>query len=147
MKNRIAGFLPATVVALTVFSGSCFVPSSAMADGAVSVAPLFKGGKTILDQGLGYRQDGPLEISSEIIAVAPQGKIPEHMHLTPFYAYILEGEITVTYANGVENTYKQGQAMLEAINIWHHGVNNGDVPVKILVVNMGVEGVPNTIAR
>jgi quercetin dioxygenase-like cupin family protein len=117
------------------------------AESPVKVQPLLKSGKTVLGQPLGYREDGPLEVTSEIITVAPGGVIPDHVHLTPMYAYILEGAVTVHYPGGVTNTYRQGQAMLEAINTWHRGVNEGAVPVRILVVNIGVGGVPNTLAR
>jgi quercetin dioxygenase-like cupin family protein len=63
------------------------------------------------------------------------------------YAYILEGTLTVTYeteSGKVEKVYRAGEAIIEAVGTHHNGVNNSASPVRVLVVNMGAEGVANS---
>lgn len=130
-----------------ILSGLLLASSGAAADSPVVSTTLLQDDKTILGQQLGYRGDGPLEISSSLVVLEPGAEIAEHLHPVPTYGYVIEGELTVFYPEGEKRVYKQGEALLEAVNIWHHGYNSGDVPVRILVVHMGVRGVPNTIAR
>lgn len=70
-----------------------------------------------------------------------------HKHEAPMYAYVLEGTVTVEYKGGTIKEYPAGTALMEAIGTWHNGKNLGDVPVRILVVNMGAKGVKNTVAK
>ena len=61
---------------------------------------------------------------------------------------VLEGEITVTYQDpaGTVRTYRAGEALVEAHEVPHAGVNTGAVPVRILVVFAGAEGVETTVS-
>lgn len=60
------------------------------------------------------------------------------------YAYILEGQLTVNYDGGVVKTFRAGEAVMETQGTAHDGKNTGNTPVRVLVVNMGAEGVANT---
>ena len=53
--------------------------------------------------------------------------------------------VTVTYDGGVTRTYRKGQAIMEAIGTRHNGMNKGEDPVRILVVNIGAAGVANSV--
>lgn len=108
------------------------------------VKPLLKSGKTILGQTLAYPTDGPAQIQSVIVTMQPGDETGLHTHPHPTFGHILEGELTVSYPAGVTKTYKQGQAVMEAVDTPHNGKNTGTVPVRILVVFMGVEGQANT---
>jgi quercetin dioxygenase-like cupin family protein len=102
---------------------------------------------TILDQPIAYPGELPAQVSSTILTVPPGAATGWHFHSAPMYAYILEGTLTVTYdVDGVtrEKVYRAGDALLEAVGTHHNGMNNADVPVRVLVVNMGAAGVPNT---
>jgi quercetin dioxygenase-like cupin family protein len=55
----------------------------------------------------------------------------------PLFAYIMEGELTVDYGSQGTKLYKTGEAVMEAMNWVHEGMNKGTVPVKILAVYMG----------
>lgn len=108
------------------------------------VAPLLKDSHTILGQSLTYPTDGPAQIQSVIVTMQPGEETGLHTHPHPTFGYILEGELTVSYPDKVKKTYKQGQAVMEAVDTLHNGKNTGSVPVRILVVFMGVEGEANT---
>ena len=53
--------------------------------------------------------------------------------------------VTVAYDGGVTKVYRAGQAIMEAVGVWHEGTNRGHSVVKVLVVNIGADGVANTV--
>jgi quercetin dioxygenase-like cupin family protein len=109
------------------------------------VVLLDKARSTILDQDLVYPSDTHAEVSSAVITLIPGQETGKHSHDAPLYAHILEGTLTVEYEGGVTKVYKKGQSIMEAIGTVHNGRNLSDETVKILVVNIGAEGVQNTI--
>ncbi len=146
----------AVAVAGTMASGSASAhPSSrevvASASPTSSAAPvpaiplLAKQTTTVLGQAIAYPTQQPAQVSSSIITLLPGQQTGMHRHDAPMYAYILSGAVTVTYDGGITKTYRKGQAIMEAMGTVHNGVNKGDDPVRILVVNMGAEGVANSV--
>ena len=58
------------------------------------------------------------------------------------YAYILDGEIEVDYGNKGIKTIKRGEAMIEAVNFPHKGINKTNKIAKVLVVYVGASSAP-----
>jgi quercetin dioxygenase-like cupin family protein len=106
---------------------------------------LDKQAQTVLDQLLQYPTGSQAQVSSAILTIAPGVSTGLHKHDAPMYAYILEGTLTVTYEGGIVKEFSAGSAILEAVGTPHNGENKTDKPVKILVVNMGAEGVANSV--
>jgi quercetin dioxygenase-like cupin family protein len=100
------------------------------------LAPLVKGGADVLGEPLAY-PDGPVEITSAIVTLAPGAETGWHIHEVPLFAYILEGELTVDYGEKGTRTYSAGVGFFEAINWPHNGTNTGTVPVRLIAVYMG----------
>ena len=61
----------------------------------------------------------------------------------PLVAYILEGELTVDYGSEGVKTFRQGDALVEAMHVPHRGMNLGSGIVKLLAVYVGAEGSAN----
>lgn len=106
---------------------------------------LDKQAQTVHDQLLQYPTGSQAQVSSAILTIAPGVSTGLHKHDAPMYAYILEGTLTVTYDGGIVEEYTAGSAILEAVGTPHNGENKTDKPIKILVVNMGAEGVANSV--
>jgi quercetin dioxygenase-like cupin family protein len=106
---------------------------------------LDKQAQTILDQLLQYPTGSQAQVSSAVLTLAPGVSTGLHKHDAPLYAYILEGTLTVSYEGGIVKEISAGSAILEAIGTPHNGENRTDKPVRILVVNIGAEGVANTV--
>jgi quercetin dioxygenase-like cupin family protein len=100
---------------------------------------------TVLGQELRYPTALPAEVTSSVVTLPPGSETGLHRHDAPLYGYMLEGVLTVSYDGGVTKTYRTGDALMEAIGTAHNGANLGSVPVRILVVNFGAEGVANTV--
>jgi quercetin dioxygenase-like cupin family protein len=106
---------------------------------------LDKQAQTILDQLLQYPTGSQAQVSSAVLTLAPGVSTGLHKHDAPLYAYILEGTLTVSYEGGIVKEISAGSAILEAVGTPHNGENRTDKPVRILVVNIGAEGVANTV--
>lgn len=130
----------------TTSSSQSSTTSTAVANGKPqSSLVLDKQAQTVLDQLLQYPGGSQAQVSSAILTIAPGVSTGLHKHDAPMYAYILEGTLTVTYEGGIVKNYSEGSAILEAVGTPHNGENKTDKPVKILVVNMGAEGVANSV--
>lgn len=99
----------------------------------------------MLDQLLQYPIGSQAQVSSAVLTIAPGVSTGLHKHDAPMYVYVLEGTITVTYEGGIVKEFTAGSAIIEAVGTAHNGENKTDTPVKLLVVNIGAEGVANTV--
>jgi quercetin dioxygenase-like cupin family protein len=109
-----------------------------------TVTSLLSTGQTVLSQPIAYPTQSPAKIVSAIVTMLPGEETGWHQHDVPMFGYILEGEVTVTYAGKGTHVYRQGDALMEAIDIPHNGRNTGNIPARILAVFMGADGVPDT---
>jgi quercetin dioxygenase-like cupin family protein len=110
---------------------------------APQVEPVLKSGKTVLDQPVVYPEDAPAQVTAAIVTLPPGTSTGWHTHAVPLFGYMLEGELTVDYRGHGQRVYRPGDALMEAIGTAHNGHNDGDVPVRILAVYMGAEGIAN----
>jgi quercetin dioxygenase-like cupin family protein len=139
MSGRIALFI-------ALFPLTCTLPNPAAAqDNGPSVTPLLSTGTTVTGETLHYPSSGPAHVTAAIITLKPGTKTDLHKHGVPLFAYILEGEITVDYGDRGKRTYRQGDALMEAMDVAHFGADTGAKPVRILAVFMGAKGAADTI--
>lgn len=110
-----------------------------------AVTSLLNTGQTIIGQGITYPTGAPAKVVSAIVTMLPGEETGWHKHDVPMFGYIIEGEVTVDYGAKGTRVYRQGDAVMEAIDWPHNGRNTGKVPARILAVFMGAEGVPNTV--
>jgi quercetin dioxygenase-like cupin family protein len=111
----------------------------------VEAKPLLKTTKTVTDGPLMYPATGTPEISSVIITVQPGGQSNLHKHPVVTVVHVLEGEADLHVGEKVFH-YKAGDAWVEPIDELNQVFNVGTVPLKNLVVFVGSEGNPNSIA-
>lgn len=94
---------------------------------------IFEGDKTIAGNKISFPQNSPSVRAIEI-TLAPGEETAWHQHIAPLFAYIIEGEITVTYEELGKKIFRKGDGFLEALGLTHRGKNTGSAPVKILAV-------------
>lgn len=97
------------------------------------VVDVFSGDTTIAGEKVRFPQENP-SVKSLIVTLALDERTGWHRHGTPLFAYILQGELTVTYEGIGKRLYKKGDGLLEAMNVTHQGHNTGDEPVRVLAV-------------
>lgn len=110
-----------------------------------TVASLLDTGETVLGQPIVYPRSEPAKVVSVIVTMLPGEETGWHRHDVPMFGLILEGEVTVDYGARGTRIYRQGEAVMEAIDLAHNGRNTGTVPARILAVFMGAKDVPNTV--
>ncbi len=117
-----------------------------LADGYPAI-PLFTGSKTVMDEEIAWPTSGKARVNALIVVLAPGEKTVVHKHGVPTFIHVLEGEVTVDYEGHGTRTYHQGESFLEAMDVSHAGMNTGKVPVKILAVYMGADGIKDVIKQ
>lgn len=149
--------------ATPVAAALCLVALSACSAGAPSAAPsgsaaavasasptamlMDQQTTTVLEQPLSYPKGKAAQVSSTIVELQPGQETGWHKHNVPMYSYVMDGTLTVEYDAGVTKQFPAGTSFMEAMKVFHNGVNKGSSPVRVLVVFMGAEGLTNTVKR
>ena len=134
-------------VAISLAAGAGYFAGSSAETSApalIKITPLLTADKTVMDEPIVYPTSGPAELTAAIMALAPGGETPLHVHNVPLAGIVLEGEITVDYGDRGTRTFKAGEAVAEAMQVPHRGKNLTDKPMRLFVLYMGAKGVPTT---
>jgi len=90
---------------------------------------------------------GTPQISVLKIIIPPHSKLPWHKHPCINAGYVASGVLTVVAEGGEKKTLRAGDALIELVDKWHYGRNDGAEPVTIIVVYAGSPGVPLAVPK
>ena len=90
---------------------------------------------------------GKPEITILRITVPPKTELPMHHHPVINAGVLLKGELTVTTEKKEILHLKAGDSIVEVVNKWHYGKNEGDKPAEIIVFYAGVQDTPITVKK
>ena len=76
---------------------------------------------------------GTPEVSILKITIEPGAELPMHKHPVINAGVLLSGELTVITEDNKTLHLKPGEALIELVDKWHYGKNEGNVPVEIVV--------------
>ena len=82
---------------------------------------------------------GKAKITAFEFTVPVGSPVVAHTHSFPVLIMIQQGEIELTQS-GKSYIYKAGDSFVEDVGVVHESKNIGNVPVKAIVVAIGVEG-------
>ena len=114
---------------------------------AGSMTLLLQTAANSVGQPIAYPQGGTPEVTAFLFEMAPGEETGWHQHPVPLLGYILEGQITILQASGEKRTVRAGGVSLESVGVLHNGINDGTVPVKMIVFAAGLKDVPMTIDK
>ena len=104
-------------------------------------------GSVSWDGGSFAYPDGEPEISIHKITIKTDGEevtLPVHCHPVPLAGYVLKGSVRVNIkSTGKSRLFKEGEAIIEVFNTWHHGVITEDT--ELLAFYVGKKGMPVSI--
>jgi quercetin dioxygenase-like cupin family protein len=151
-RREFLGLGPATLAAAAVVGGGLLSgsPLTAATGGEADqmkavVTEVSKDSTTSAGEPITYLATPHPEISSGIVTIPP-GTTTEWMtHPVQGYLYVLEGTLTVEYAEGPRKEFKAGRGFPQARSKWHRGRNDGETPVRFLAVFYGGKDVPNVL--
>lgn len=90
---------------------------------------------------------GQPEITILRITIPPKTSLPVHKHPVINAGVMLKGELTVLTEDGRRLHLKAGEPIVEVVDNWHYGRNEGSVPAEILVFYAGTEALPITVYK
>jgi quercetin dioxygenase-like cupin family protein len=90
---------------------------------------------------------GTPEVTILRISIPPGAQLPLHEHPVINAGVLLSGELTVVTQDDHTLHLKAGQSLVEVVNKWHSGKNEGTEPAKIIVFYAGVTGTPITLKK
>lgn len=108
----------------------------------VSAKVLIKTGVTANGGKIVYPVTDSAEVTALTVDLAPGAETGWHKHTIPVYGYVLSGSLEVELEGGKRFAYTAGDAIIEVVDTFHNGRNNGDMPVKLLVFYLGIKGQP-----
>jgi len=85
------------------------------------------------------------EVTILRITIPPKSELSLHEHPVINAGVLLKGTLTVVTRDNKTLHLKAGEAIVEVVNTWHHGENEGDEPAEIIVFYAGAQGRPITI--
>jgi len=93
-----------------------------------------------------YKADTP-EITILRITIPPNHTLPIHTHPGINAGVLIQGELTVTTDSGQVLRLKPYDPIVEVVDTWHYGRNEGNEPAEIIVFYAGEKGEPITIKK
>lgn len=128
---------------------ACLLPLGVCAqdDGKARVEVLARTGVSWDGEALPPYPDGTPEVAILRITIPPHTSLPEHKHPVINAGVLLKGTLLVVAEDGRTLRLQAGDAIVELVDKWHHGTNDGDTPAEILVFYAGVEGTPVTVTQ
>jgi quercetin dioxygenase-like cupin family protein len=88
---------------------------------------------------------GQPEVRILRIRIPAGARLATHHHPVINAGVLTEGELTVVSDTGERLHLRAGDAIVELVNRWHYGQNEGSVPAEIIVFYAGVSGTPITV--
>ncbi|MDZ7797635.1 MAG: cupin domain-containing protein [Candidatus Marinimicrobia bacterium] len=87
------------------------------------------------------------EITILRISVPPHTDLPWHKHPVINAGVLISGELTVINEKQDTLYLRAGDPIVEVVNTWHYGRNEGDEPADIIVFYAGRKNKPVTIYK
>jgi len=89
----------------------------------------------------------PAEINIVKFTIPAKSELPWHKHPSINAGYVTKGHLTVRTEEGKELKLKAGDTLVELVDKWHTGRNEGDEDVEIIVFYASTPGTPLAIRR
>jgi len=93
-----------------------------------------------------YPLENP-EITILKITIPPGTQLPLHYHPVINAGVLISGELTVITEDNEILYLKAGETIVEVVDKWHYGKNEGDLPAEIIVFYAGTPEIPITIKK
>ena len=91
--------------------------------------------------------EGTPEITILKIIIPPGATLPLHNHPVINAGVLLSGQLTVFTETNKVLHLNAGESLIEVVDTWHYGKNEGDKPAEIIVFYAGVLDTPITVKK
>ena len=125
-----------STIVLAVFIGTFFSTVYANESG-IEAKVLAKSSRSWDGAELPNYPNAKPEITIIHITIAPGALLPLHKHPVINAGILLSGQLTVATEENETLHMKAGDALIEVVDKWHYGKNEGSVPAEIVVFYAG----------
>ncbi len=143
MKKILAASAILLMTINIVFSHS--LTTNRVEKNPITVKQLAKSTKSWNGTTLPAYPKGQPEITILKISIEPNAKLPIHEHPVINAGVLLKGELTVHTTNGKTLHMQAGDPIVECVDTWHYGANEGTNVAEIIVFYAGITNEPVTI--
>ena len=133
-----------TTLVLTLFLAG---PAWAGGGSGVMVETLAKSSESWNGASLPAYAKGQPEVTILKISIAPGTTLPLHRHTVMNAGVMLSGELTVITDKDEVLKLKAGDPIIEVVDQWHFGRNDGSETAVIIILYAGIKGEPLTIKK
>ena len=113
----------------------------------IEVITLAKSTKSWNGRPLPKYPEGEPEVTILKITIPPKTTLPLHQHPEINAGVLLKGNLTVISETKDTLHLKTGDPIIELVNKWLYGINEGSNPVEIIVFYAGIKGKPITVKK
>jgi len=96
---------------------------------------------------LPFYSEGQPEVTILKISIPSHVQFPLHQHPVINAGVLLQGELTVETKEGKTLHLRAGDPIVEVVNTWHYGINEGDEPAEIIVFYAGIQDKSITVKQ
>jgi quercetin dioxygenase-like cupin family protein len=114
---------------------------------SLAVAELVKTTRSWDGKSLPAYPQGQPEVTILRITIPPDSRLDTHRHPVINAGVLMSGQLTVVTTDGNTLHLKAGDPIVEVVDTWHYGMNQGKVPAEIVVFYAGIAGRPITIVE
>lgn len=132
-----------SLVLILLLSGNVWAAGS----NGIDVQVVSKSGLSWDGRALPEYPNGIAEITILKIRVPPGVSLPMHKHPVMNAGVLVSGSLTVVAEDGKVLRLKAGDGIVEVVNTWHYGRNEGDSPAEIIVFYAGIAGAAVSIYK
>ena len=136
MKKLIYGICLALLISSNVLAAD---------ESALHVDVLAKSSSSWDGSPLPAYPKGTPEVTILRIQIPPGARLPRHKHPVINAGVLLRGALTVITEDKKTLHLKAGDPIVEVVNKWHYGINEGKQPAEILVFYAGAVDTPITV--
>ncbi len=123
------------------------IATKAQYSNEISVEKLLKTDTTETGQHIHYPGISNEEVTIQKVTIPPGKSTGWHKHLSPVFAYVVEGVLTVQQQGGKKIRLEKNAAVSDSINAWHTGINEATEPVVLIAFYMGQKGKPVSVKK
>jgi quercetin dioxygenase-like cupin family protein len=90
---------------------------------------------------------GQPEITILRIRIPPGMRLDTHLHPMINAGVLVSGQLKVVTLDGATHELRAGDALIEVVDTWHYGTNEGKTPADIIVFYAGAAGQPTSVKK
>ena len=136
----------ALIAALVLIQISCATKDEAN-HASISVEEIVRSSKSWDGKLLVAYPQGQPEITILRISIPAGARLETHSHPVINAGVLMSGQLTVKTTDGQVLRLKAGDPIVEVVNTFHYGINDGTVPAEIIVFYAGIVGQAITVSK